>query len=438
MIQLKNYEEAVSYIETIPKFTKKHSLSHTKDCLKRLKVVFQEEKLIHVAGTNGKGSVCAFLEGILRSEKKRVGVFTSPHLVSMRERIRIQGESISKEDFFSAFLQVYELSKELEREGKGHPSYFEFLFLMGALAFQKAKLEYLIFEVGLGGRLDATNGLERYDLSIVTSIGLDHQQFLGNQISDIAREKAGILREGGFVLFDGSNEEAREVILEEIHKKNCAYHMVSKKDMKFQGIEGNKVAFLRANAYDEGIYKIQSKGLYQGRNLELALQAATYLLQGEIKERARWKKALEQVVWQGRMETIGEDLIVDGAHNLPAVLGFLESLSAFSKDLEESVLIFAVVEDKDYSEMIQAFTKFGRFKAFVVTEVEGERKVPRKRLEELFRKESSCPVFGSQSVEEAIQIGRRERGERGTIYVVGSLYLVGEIKKWMAGGKDCD
>lgn len=432
---MKGYKEAVSYIEGIPKFTKKHALSHTKECLRRLGIEKTSEKIVHIAGTNGKGSVCAFLEGILRKQGKKVGMFTSPHLVTIRERIRLQGIPISKEEFLQSFCAVYQCAMEMEGEGYGHPSYFEFLFLMGMKAFQKKELDVLLLEVGIGGRLDATNALENVDLSILTSIGLDHQHLLGNEIWEIAREKAGIFREGIPVIFDGEKEEVRQVILEEVKRKKCPYSMVLKKDMKLQEIRENKVAFLRVNAYDEGIYEIASRGIYQGRNLEIALQAATRLLEGE-KQVEAWKEAVEEVIWPGRMEKVAGDIILDGAHNPPAIQEFLESISHFQEEVCQSVLIFSAVEDKDYTEMIQALSTRSSFCAFVVTEVEGERGVSKERLKELFQRWTSRPVFEAQEVETAIQIGRSKRGERGKVYIVGSLYLVGKVKKWIAGGNE--
>ena len=147
------YQEAVRYIEKIPKFTKKHSLKHTKEFLKRLGKPGVDRKLIHVAGTNGKGSVCAYLQAILMAEGKRVGFFTSPHLVSVNERIRVDNVPIDDAWFVEVFNEVLEVSVQMEEEGWGHPSYFEFLFGMGMKAFAGTDVEYIILETGLGGRL---------------------------------------------------------------------------------------------------------------------------------------------------------------------------------------------------------------------------------------------------------------------------------------------
>ena len=169
-----NYTEAVDYIETIPKFTVKHPPEHTRELLSRLGNPQEGIKIIHVAGTNGKGSVCAYLNAMLLAGGKKTGLFTSPHLVRINERFQINGEDVSDEQFLDAFLKVEKAAKEYEAEGEGHPSYFETLFLMGMLIFKEAGVEYLVMETGLGGRLDATNVVEKPLACIITSISRDH------------------------------------------------------------------------------------------------------------------------------------------------------------------------------------------------------------------------------------------------------------------------
>ena len=149
------YDEAVAYIEELPKFTKKHTLDHVREFLRRLGNPSSDRKIVHVAGTNGKGSVCAYLQAILMAEGKHTGFFTSPHLVSINERIRMDNIQIDNEAFLEAFNQVQETARKMEEEELGHPSYFEFLLGMGMTAFAGSDVEYIILETGIGGRLDA-------------------------------------------------------------------------------------------------------------------------------------------------------------------------------------------------------------------------------------------------------------------------------------------
>ena len=200
-----NYEEAVAYIEETPKFTTKNKLEHTKECLRRLGSPEERFKVIHVAGTNGKGSTCAFLTSILREAGYSCGLFTSPHLVVINERFQINEKNIDDDTFLHAFEKVKKLADELVAEGSYHPTYFEFLFLIGMVIFADAGVDYVVLETGLGGKLDATTAVEHPLACVITSISFDHMQYLGNTITAIAGEKAGIIVPGVPVIYDGND-----------------------------------------------------------------------------------------------------------------------------------------------------------------------------------------------------------------------------------------
>ena len=222
-----NYEEAVAYIEETPKFTTKNKMEHTKECLKRLGNPQDKFRVIHVAGTNGKGSTCAFLTSILREAGYSCGLFTSPHLVVINERFQINEKNISDEVFLDAFCKVKELADELVKEGNYHPTYFEFLFLMGMVIFADADVDYVVLETGLGGRLDATTAVENPVACVITSISFDHMQYLGNTIEEIAGEKAGIIVPGVPVIYDGNDQKAAEVIRERAQELNSPCFVTS-------------------------------------------------------------------------------------------------------------------------------------------------------------------------------------------------------------------
>mgnify|MGYP004617701585 CR=1 FL=1 len=208
------YQEIERYISEIPKFTKKHSLSHTKRFLEILQIPQEKMKILHVAGTNGKGSVCVYLDAMLRSEGKRTGLFISPHLVKMNERIMIDGIPVSDEVFSGVFTQTLGAVKQMEAEGLEHPTFFEFLFGMGMLAFSQAEAEYVILETGLGGRLDATSATEDPKVCVITSIGLDHMEYLGNTVEQIA----AVMQEtrSNFEQFLGWSEDGEMVAYEKL------------------------------------------------------------------------------------------------------------------------------------------------------------------------------------------------------------------------------
>ena len=431
-----NYTEAVDYIETIPKFTVKHPPEHTRELLSRLGNPQEGIKIIHVAGTNGKGSVCAYLNAMLLAGGKKTGLFTSPHLVRINERFQINGEDVSDEQFLDAFLKVEKAAKEYEAEGEGHPSYFETLFLMGMLIFKEAGVEYLVMETGLGGRLDATNAIDNPALAIITSISLDHTAILGDTIEKIAGEKAGIIKPGVPVFFDGSSKKAAEVIKAKASELGVSCREVTKNAYEIQEVHRKYIAFSRRSAYDKDvIFQVPMCGCYQAMNAELALEASEYLLAGEEIHMDRWKEALAELHWEGRMERVGAHITVDGAHNPGAMEAFVESVKALDEsERGEMVLLFSAVSDKKYDQMIEYLCENLDVKAYVVTQIEDERGVPAEKLADVFRRYTDRPVYCKERLEDAVRTAMNERGETGEIYCLGSLYLVGMMKKLLAGG----
>ena len=430
------YEEAAAYIEEIPKFTKKHTLEHTKTFLKRLGNPAADRKIVHVAGTNGKGSVCAYLQAILMAERKRTGFFTSPHLVSVNERIRVDNIQIDNETFLKVFRKVLKIVRQMVEDGIEHPSYFEFLFGMGMTAFAETDVEYIILETGLGGRLDATNAIDNPALAIITSISLDHTAILGDTIEKIAGEKAGIIKPGVPVFFDGSSKKAAEVIKAKASELGVSCREVTKNAYEIQEVHRKYIAFSRRSAYDKDvIFQVPMCGCYQAMNAELALEASEYLLAGEEIHMDRWKEALAELHWEGRMERVGAHITVDGAHNPGAMEAFVESVKALDEsERGEMVLIFSAVSDKKYDQMIEYLCENLDVKAYVVTQIEDERGVPAEELADVFRRYTDRPVYCKERLEDAVRTAMNERGETGEIYCLGSLYLVGMMKKLLAGG----
>lgn len=430
------YEEAAAYIEEIPKFTKKHTLEHTKTFLKRLGNPAADRKIVHVAGTNGKGSVCAYLQAILMAEGKRTGFFTSPHLVSVNERIRVDNIQIDNETFLKVFRKVLKIVRQMVEDGIEHPSYFEFLFGMGMTAFAETDVEYIILETGLGGRLDATNAIDNPALAIITSISLDHTAILGDTIEKIAGEKAGIIKPGVPVFFDGSSKKAAEVIKAKASELGVSCREVTKNAYEIQEVHRKYIAFSRRSAYDKDvIFQVPMCGCYQAMNAELALEASEYLLAGEEIHMDRWKEALAELHWEGRMERVGAHITVDGAHNPGAMEAFVESVKALDEsERGEMVLLFSAVSDKKYDQMIEYLCENLDVKAYVVTQIEDERGVPAEELADVFRRYTDRPMYCKERLEDAVRTAMNERGETGEIYCLGSLYLVGMMKKLLAGG----
>ena len=221
-----NYAEAEEYINQIPRFSKVKSEENVDEILALFGHPEKKFAYIHVAGTNGKGSVCAFLDSMLRMAGKKTGLFTSPHLITTTERMKINGQNISEEAFTEIFEELLHVVKVREKAGHLHPTYFEWLYLMAMLWFGRQGIEYGIIETGLGGRLDATNHIAQPVLTIITSISYDHMEILGSTLTEIAGEKAGILKSGVPVICDGSEPEAMAVIRKRAAILHCPLKVI--------------------------------------------------------------------------------------------------------------------------------------------------------------------------------------------------------------------
>ena len=423
-----NYEEAVAYIEETPKFTTKNKLEHTKECLRRLGSPEERFNVIHVAGTNGKGSTCAFLTSILREAGYSCGLFTSPHLVTINERFQINEKNIDDDTFLHAFEKVKKLADELVAEGSYHPTYFEFLFLMGMVIFADAGVDYVVLETGLGGKLDATTAVEHPLACVITSISFDHMQYLGNTITAIAGEKAGIIVPGVPVIYDGNDPEAAQVISERAEELGSPCYEVKREDAKILRNTMSGIDFLFKNEYyGNTAFSIPFIAKYQVMNSMLALKTIEVMKNHIAASEDAVRRGIRETRWQGRMETVLPGVIVDGAHNEDGVEKFVETAEHFQKEFPLT-LLFSAVDDKDYTDMIRTICTRIRFRHVIVTQVGGYRKVPVEELAEIFREDGVPEVEAIEDVPAAFERAVKEKGEDGMLFCVGSLYLVGEIK----------
>lgn len=423
------YQEATEYILSIPKFTSKNKPEHTRLFLQYLGHPEQQFQVIHVAGTNGKGSVCAYLDAMLRAQGKSVGLFTSPHLVRINERIVVNGEMLSDEQFLSVFEKVQAAVGRMQEVNLPHPTFFEFLFGMAVTAFAEAKVEYAVLETGLGGRLDATNSVEKPVCSVITSIGFDHTELLGDTLEKIAAEKAGIIKKGTPVVYIEGAEESNRVIGETAKNLGNRCKKIGKNAFKILGIQNKSIAFSCVSAYYEDVtWKLHNTGIYQPENACLALEVMR-LLFPEKKQLRAWQEALEQVIWQGRMEEVQPDIYIDGAHNISAVERFAESVKR-NPSGQGTILLFSAVQDKDYEQMIAYLCRQVDAELYLVTQIQDKRAEDRGTLTETFRRFTDRPVLEMETLADAWKyIMNNQNGRR--VYCLGSLYLVGMIKELM-------
>ena len=426
-----NYTEAVDYIETIPKFTVKHPPEHTRELLSRLGNPQEGIKIIHVAGTNGKGSVCAYLNAMLLAGGKKTGLFTSPHLVRINERFQINGEDVSDEQFLDAFLKVEKAAKEYETEGEGHPSYFETLFLMGMLIFKEAGVEYLVMETGLGGRLDATNVVEKPLACIITSISRDHTEYLGDTLEAIAGEKAGIIKAGVPVIYDASQPGPAAVIAAKAKEMGSpAWQMEpSFYEMKTQSREGITFIFAYPGG-EKAELAIPYVAKYQMMNASLAFYTMHILQDVHEIPKNVLAEGLSKIKWPCRMEMAAPGVIIDGAHNEDGIAQFVSTAGYFAKENEITIL-FTAVADKHYHEMIGEICEGIHPSHVVATQIDGSRVVPAEVLAEDFRKAGCTDVCAEPEIGAAYEKALERKGS-GMLFCVGSLYLAGELKAYLA------
>lgn len=426
-----NYTEAVDYIETIPKFTVKHPPEHTRELLSRLGNPQEGIKIIHVAGTNGKGSVCAYLNAMLLAGGKKTGLFTSPHLVCINERFQINGEDVSDEQFLDAFLKVEKAAKEYEAEGEGHPSYFETLFLMGMLIFKEAGVEYLVMETGLGGRLDATNVVEKPLACIITSISRDHTEYLGDTLEAIAGEKAGIIKAGVPVIYDASQPGPASVIAAKAKEMGSpAWPMEpSFYEMKTQSREGITFTFAYPGG-EKAELAIPYVAKYQMMNASLAFYTMHILQDVHDIPKNVLAEGLSKIKWPCRMEIAAPGVIIDGAHNEDGIAQFVSTAGYFAKENEITIL-FTAVADKHYHEMIGEICEGIHPSHVVATQIDGSRVVPAEVLAEDFRKAGCTDVCAEPEIGAAYEKALGKKGS-GMLFCVGSLYLAGELKAYLA------
>lgn len=419
------YEAAAAYLCALPRFGAKRTPDELRELLDLVGAPdLKLPHIIHVAGTNGKGSVCTYLDSMLTAAGYRTAVFTSPHLNDMRERIVIGGEMVPREDFLRAFHVVRE---KADREVR----FFEYIFLMAMILFAEAQPDYCILETGLGGRLDATNAVRRKDLTVITRIGRDHMAILGDTIGEIAAEKAGILAPGVPLAYCGDVSEAAAVIAEKARALGIESRSVSIRDYGLSDFHKKNIDFSIRTEYHNTIrVTLRTIAHYQMENAALAVRALELLDVGKTFPAEAIRSGLERAHWAGRMEELAPGFYVDGAHNEDGVQAFLETVAADGCTDGRS-LLFGVVTDKAQEPMVRRIVRSGLFDRYAVTGLETRRGAEPGALAELFRREGAGPAV-YDNVQDALQEILSQRTDSGRVYAAGSLYLVGEIRGWIS------
>lgn len=379
------YKEIVEYLYSKGFFSVKLGLERVKALYERVGRPCSDLDIIHVAGTNGKGSTCSFIKSALLANGYKVGLFTSPHLIDFRERIMISGNKISEETFIRAFQSV---EKHIQDE-----SFFEIMTILALKCFEIEDLDFVILEVGMGGRLDATNIVTPI-LSVITDISLEHTEHLGNTIDKIAYEKAGIIKEGVDVIISPENKGMNV----------------------FRKVGSERSAFLHeADLLD---IEINSKGEYQKYNVSTAHKALLVLeSKGVGLNKEKTLLGLKSMKWPGRLDFISERIVLDCAHNPNGAKTFVEEL--FSLGHKDVVLVLGIMKNKDIKTMCQEFDKIS--KEIIVC----KPMIERSALPDDIVKFLSEKTIIKNNVCDAIEYAKSIAGDR-LIAITGSIFTVGE------------
>jgi dihydrofolate synthase/folylpolyglutamate synthase len=381
-----SYEESLAWLLSTQQFGMKLGLDNIRRLLKALGDPHERLSFLHVAGTNGKGSVCAMLDAMLRAAGYKTGLYTSPHLIDFRERIRIDGKKIPR----GAALRGLERLRRAAIAWDHSPTFFEFTTALALQSFAEFGCEFVVLETGLGGRLDATNAVTPV-VSVITPIALDHTRWLGKTVAEVAREKAGIIKPSVPVVSAPQDPAAAEVIVRRAKELGCSLTFV---EAAWDGAE------------------LGLRGRHQRENAALAIASVRAL--GLHFSDDAIAQGLRDVRWPGRFQMLGERFVLDGCHNPHAA----EQLLVNWRDLfgtERAEVIFGALADKDYTKMLQILAPITREALFVP--VRSERAADPQILA------SVCPVA------HRIFAGAKEAlaASKGRTLVTGSLFLVGEV-----------
>ncbi len=423
------YLECEEYILDIPKISSKHTVTDVRAFWQYMDCPGEQKKVIHVAGTNGKGSVCAYLQSILTKAGISVGMFTSPHLVTMRERISLSGKMISEEEFVTAFHKIKDSIKTFAdiRKDDFHPSFFEFLFFLAMVIFEKQDVEYLILETGLGGRLDATNVISHPTACVITEIGYDHMEYLGNSLTEIAGEKAGIMKPGVPVVTIEKKDAVTEKLQDAARLIGCPLLVIQPEDIKINEIENKTIDFSFHSRYYMYVRLLLStKAFYQTENASLAVQTVELLKDNRISEE-HIRSGLKDAYWPGRMEEISPGVFLDGAHNEDGIQAFLDAVQADCCQ-GKRYLLFGGMKEKQYRKIIGMLAQSGLFSEAAVSPLETIRSLSDHDLKETFLQYTDLPCTVCKDATAALTLLKHKKRPEDMIYIAGSLYLAGQIK----------
>ena len=351
-----NYEEAMNFIQNTNKFGSVLGLDNIRELLERLGNPQDQLRVVHIAGTNGKGSTLAFLAGIFRESGYRAGRYVSPASFSYEERFRINEENISKKDLCFYMEKIKNVAEEMVKDGLSHPTMFEIETALSFIYFLDKKVDVVLLETGMGGRLDATNVVKKPIATVIASIGMDHMQFLGDTLEKIASEKAGIIKEGCPVISYDNTKEVNEVIKNKAKQMHAKVTFVNSAGIRVlqESLNGESFSYRSSDGRWYEKIEIPLLGRHQINNAALALETLNVIKNYYCISDFQTEDGMRKTIWRGRIEILEREpmVICDGAHNpdgAKSLLSFLQN--NFTN--QRLIYIMGVLSDKDYEQMVQ-------------------------------------------------------------------------------------
>jgi len=428
-----NYGQCLEYLESVLATGIKFGLANVRVVLKAIGQPHRAYPSVLVAGTNGKGSVCAMLASILQSHGFRVGLYTSPHLVSILERIKVQGRPIPRQSFCQAITLLKGVIDQLIGQGKlkAPLTYFETLTCLAFLYFREQKVDIAVVEVGMGGRLDATNVMTPL-VSVITTVSRDHEEFLGRTVSQIAVEKAGIIKRRVPVVCGLSRGRARWVIERRAAKLKAPLITVFGSQSNFSSLATARGHRFRFSLFGQDFsFTLPLRGEHQGRNAAVALAAALVLHQTwRLLKKDKILFGLSRTRWPGRLEIVSRHplVVLDGAHNEEGARALFSYARKFLP--RPLTLVFGIMKDKSIRKVTRILFPLARI--VILTSFPYRRAASPEKIKVAARTIRERTILESdtrKAILKALELTPR----RGSILITGSLYLVGEAKRQFPG-----
>lgn len=414
------YDEAIGYIHHVTWRGSRLGLERTQELLSRIGNPENSLKFIHIAGTNGKGSTAAMLANILRLSGYKTGLYISPFINRFNERMQLNGELISDGEL----AQITSFIRPHAEAMADHPTEFELITVIAFEYFRRHQADIVVLEVGMGGALDSTNVIPVPELAIITNIGLDHTRELGPTISDIARAKAGIIKNGGDVLIYGGNPEADLVFAQVSREAGARLHLTD--HSRISGLAANLDA-LQFSFSPYGAFSCGLVGNYQANNAAVVITAVELLRQKGWKIREDQLKAgLASTRWPARFEILRRNpvFIADGGHNPQGIHAVIESLKAQFPG-KEIVFLIGIMADKDIPKMIDQMAPIS--KEFITVTPNNPRAIDAKQLASLLI-DRGLSATACNSIDDGVQLAVDHAGSNGIVCAVGSLYMLGDVR----------